>query len=187
MENGKSGKKLFTRVVAGVLAAVIIIVAAVQIVLSGKILTPIAMKYLPSMVDGQVHLGEISGSLVSSFPHLRVNVDDLVLTYPHDRFSRYDSLGIDGRLLHAGRGERVDTLAELKKLSLSINPFALLRGEYHLPMARFSGLRLYAHYYDSRRRTGTFSLSSLPIPQTPAAAACRPSLWTGSHSRTSPA
>ena len=149
MENGKSGKKLFTRVVAGVLAAVIIIVAAVQIVLSGKILTPIAMKYLPSMVDGQVHLGEISGSLVSSFPHLRVNVDDLVLTYPHDRFSRYDSLGIDGRLLHAGRGERVDTLAELKKLSLSINPFALLRGEYHLPMARFSGLRLYAHYYDS--------------------------------------
>ena len=143
------GKKLFGRIVAGILAVVIIIVAALQIVLSGKVLTPIAMKYLPSMVEGEVRLGEISGSLISSFPHLRVNVDDLVLTYPHDKFSRYDSLGIDGRLLHAGRGERVDTLAELGKLSLSINPFALLRGEYHLPMARFSGLRLYAHYYDS--------------------------------------
>ena len=143
------GKKLFGRVVAGVLAAVIIIAAGVQIVLSGKILTPIAMKYLPPMVDGQVHLGEISGSLVSSFPHLRVNVEDLVLTYPHGKYSRYDSLGIDGRLLHAGRGVKADTLAVLPRLSLSINPLALLRGEYHIPMARFSGLRLYAHYYDS--------------------------------------
>ena len=143
------GKKLFTRIVAGVLAAVIIIVAALQIVLSGKVLTPIVMKYVPAMVDGQVHLGEISGSLLSSFPHLRVNVDDLVLTYPHDKFSRYDSLGVDGQLLHIGRGERTDTLAELSKLSLSINPLALLRGEYHLPMARISGLKLYAHYYDS--------------------------------------
>ncbi len=142
-------KKLFGRIIAGVLAAVIIIVAALQIVLSGKVLTPIAMKYLPSMVDGEVHLGEISGSLISSFPHLRVNVDDLVLTYPHDKFSRYDSLGIDGLLLHAGRGVKSDTLAVLQRLNLSINPFALLKGEYHIPRAGFSGLRLYAHYYDS--------------------------------------
>ncbi len=145
MRKGKIVRRLFGALVA----AVILIFAAVQIVLSPRVLTPVAMKYAPQFVDGEIRLGKISGSLLSSFPHLRVSIEDLVLTYPHDRFSSYDSLGIDGLLLHAGRGAEKDTLAVLPQLSLSINPFALLKGEYHLPSVKLSGLRLYAHSYDS--------------------------------------
>lgn len=134
-----------------VLASVIVLVfVAVSVCLSGPVLTRIASSLAADYVDGTVEVGKVSASLIRSFPNVRVEIDDLLITYPHDKFSQYDSLGVRTRLTNAGRGEEADTLGRFRHLSASLNYMALLReGSIKIPEVALNGLKLYAHYYDS--------------------------------------
>lgn len=149
MEKQHSFLRALKKVFIILAAVVVFLTIAIQIVLSGPVLTHFVRKYVPAYVDGNIQIGKVSGGIITSFPRLKLCVEDLYVTYPHGRFSDFDSLGVDGRLLHLGRGEFVDTLASLSRLELKINPFALLEKEYHIPVVNASGLRLYAHSYDT--------------------------------------
>jgi hypothetical protein len=125
------------------------VIILMQIILTPKVLTGIVNKAAAQYVNGDVNFGKISGSMLKSFPNLNVTIDDFSLTYPHGRFTSYDSLGTKGRLLALGRGASKDTLASFNKLSVSVNYISIIFGRIHIPNAALDKPRIFAHYYDS--------------------------------------
>ena len=117
--------KITVATVVGIWAALLVVL---QLLLNSSFLTRMAEKYIPEYVDADVHIGKISASVLKSFPNLQLDVEDVVVTYPHDRYARYDSVGIDGILRHAGRAESADTLAAIRKTTLSVNYLNALFG-----------------------------------------------------------
>ena len=97
------------------------LLTALQIVLTPSLLSGIVDKIAKEYVDGNVRYGKISASVLKSFPNLNVTIDDFAITYPHEKFAAFDSLGINGVLLKVGRNPAQDTLASFRKFSLSLN------------------------------------------------------------------
>lgn len=120
---------------------------AIQVLLSSSFLTKTAEKYVSEYVDADVSFGRISASVFKSFPNLNVEVSDVRVTYPHDRFAPYDSIGVDGILRHAGRGDDADTLASFRKMSLSVNYISALFGRIHVREASLDRPRIFAHQF----------------------------------------
>ena len=120
---------------------------AIQVLLSSSFLTKTAEKYVSEYVDADVSFGRISASVFKSFPNLNVEVSDVRVTYPHDRFASYDSTGVDGILRHAGRGDDADTLASFRKMSLSVNYISALFGRIHVREASLDRPRIFAHQF----------------------------------------
>ena len=100
--------KITVGIIAGIWALALVVM---QVGLNSKFLMSMADKYIPRYVNADVHIGNIKASVFKSFPNLNLEISDLTVTYPHDRFSAYDSVGCDGILRHAGRAEAADTLA----------------------------------------------------------------------------
>lgn len=145
--------KIALSVVAGIL---LLLFAAAQIVLNSTFLTRHAAAIAAEYVDGDIHFGRIHASVFSSFPNLKLAVDDFSLTYPHGRFSAYDSLWIPHALRNAGRGELADTLASFRKLSLSLDYVGILKGKYRLHEVSIDGARFFAHNMDSTANWNLF-------------------------------
>ena len=125
---------------------------AVQIVLSPKFLTRMINKVAADYVDGTIHIDKVRASVFRSFPYLNLLADGFSVTYPHERFSRYDSLCLEtGRfaLVNRGRGEIEDTLASFRRLDVSVNALALLGNKVDIRKALLYSPRVFAHYYDS--------------------------------------
>ena len=153
MENKEIGKQAHWRfrglkITLAVIASVwAVFLLAVQILMSSSFLTGIAKKYVSEYVDADVYFGNISASVLKSFPNLNIEVSDVKVTYPHSRFASYDSTGVDGLLRHAGRGESVDTLASFKRLNLSVNYLAAVMGRIHVHEASLDRPRIFAHCF----------------------------------------
>lgn len=120
----------------------------IQIVLLSPILTPIVNSLAGEFIDATVSIGSASGSVFSHFPKITLNVEDLEITYPHERFDSVARAGVQGYLLYRGCGETVDTLASVKRLSASISLLALASGNIRLPEIEADSPKLFAHYYD---------------------------------------
>lgn len=154
MDRGKENKSLKSKwfrwlkitvaTVVGIWAALLVVL---QLLLNSSFLTRMAEKYIPEYVDADVHIGKISASMLKSFPNLQLDVEDVVVTYPHDRYARYDSVGIDGILRHAGRAESADTLAAIRKTTLSVNYLKALFGRIHIREVSMDKPHFFAHYY----------------------------------------
>lgn len=142
----KKALKIFLLSLAGLF---VLVMAAVHIVLSPKVLTRIVSKIAVEYVDGNAEIGSIKASIVKNFPNLRLDINDVAVTYPHDKYSQYDSVAVYSPILDAGRGSETDTLASFDRFSGSIDVLALLKGKIHVPHAELSGMRAFAHYYDS--------------------------------------
>jgi len=140
------GLKIGLGVFFGLWAALLVVL---HIVLSTSFLTKIANKYAAEFVDGQVSFGSISASMFKSFPNLNVSIDDFTLTYPHERFAAYDSIGIAHHLRDAGRAGTMDTLASFRNLSVAVNYMAAMKGDFRIPGASLDGARIFAHKLDS--------------------------------------
>lgn len=146
--NNRRGR--WWKIPLGILTSFIVLIfVALSVALSGPVLTRIASSLAVGYVDGDVSVGRVSASIFRSFPNVKLNIEDLLVTYPHDRFASYDSLGIRSPLTEAGRGEETDTLAQVGRLSASLDYIALSRGRIDVPLVELDGLRLFAHYYDS--------------------------------------
>ena len=124
-------------------------------------------------VDGDFQVGSLEASVFRHFPRLDFTVGDLVLTYPHEKFAAYDSVGVAGRLRDAGRGPEADTLAAFRRFSLTLDLPSMLRGRIHVRRAVLDGARIYAHRYDSTAanwdiltflQTGGADTASAPLP-----------------------
>lgn len=125
------------------------LLTALQIVLTPSLLSGIVDKIAKEYVDGNVRYGKISASVLKSFPNLNVTIDDFAITYPHEKFAAFDSLGINGVLLKVGRNPAQDTLASFRKFSLSLNYVTLMTGKIQIRNAGIDKPRVFTHYYDS--------------------------------------
>ncbi len=143
--------KIVRNVLLGLVGGLALLLAAVQIALSDKVLTRIVNRIAAEFVDGTVRFDRVHASVLKSFPFLNVTADGLEVTYPHEMFAAYDSDNVEGEdfLLRAGRGESVDTLLSVSSLSASIDYVSAFRGQYHLRHVTLSRPRIFAHYYDS--------------------------------------
>ena len=129
-----------------------VVVIVLQVALNSTVLTRIVDKVADEYVDGNVTFSGIKASMFRSFPNLKVTIDNLSITYPHDRFTEFDSLEVSGaHLLKAGCGETEDTLAHFRKLSVSVNYLAAATGRIRIRKASLEHPRIFAHQYDSTR------------------------------------
>ena len=150
------GKRVIRGVLIGLAGVLVLLFAVVQIALNSRVLTRAVNRIAAEFVDGNVSFSKVHASAFRSFPHLNVTLDDCVLTYPHEKFARYDSLCNEDlaarrfSLVKAGWGESgVDTLASFRQLSASINYISVLKGDYDIRHVTLSRPRIFAHMYDS--------------------------------------
>jgi len=141
------GLKAVLWTILGIWLAVMVVL---QVFLNSAVLTKIANRISSEYVDGDATFSGIKASMLRSFPNLNVCVEDFSLTYPHDRFAQYDTIGgLGAFLLKQGRGEEVDTLAHFNKLELSVNYMKLIGGRIRVAKAILDNPRIFAHQYDS--------------------------------------
>ncbi|MGM9742147.1 MAG: hypothetical protein ACI3ZC_03720 [Candidatus Cryptobacteroides sp.] len=145
----KKSRFRWLKITLSVFVAVwLLLLAAIQLLLSPSVLKSLADKYLKEYVDADVEIGNVSVHVFRSFPNLDLDISGVKVTYPHARYAAYDSTGVDGRLRHAGRGaEGVDTLASFSGLRLSVNYISALLGKIHINEASLDRPRIFAHYY----------------------------------------
>lgn len=177
----KKALKWILITIAGLLAAVLV---ALSIILSPGFLTKTANKLASRYVDGTATIGKLDVTVFRTWPDVRVEIDSLLVTYPHDTFARFDSLTVlDGKfakafaselsLLDAGRTSDVsgdipdaagvgqDTLAVLDQLSAKADILAFIRKQTILvPEVTISGLKAFAHIYNDS--TANWSIIRLP-------------------------
>ena len=143
--------KIVRNVLLGLLGGVALLLVALQVALSDKVLTRVVNRLAADFVDGEVHFDRVHASVFKSFPFLNVTADGLCITYPHDKFAQYDGDTVHGEhsLLNAGRAEAADTLLSLRKLSASLDYVSAFKGNYHVRHAALVRPRVFAHYYDT--------------------------------------
>lgn len=157
---GRKLLKWLTGILLTVIGLALLVVLLVQTALSGPVLTSLLEKYLPPYVDGEMALGRASVDLFRSFPNLHVEIHDLTVTYPHDRFAQFET-GVSNEYTEKGRGEAADTLFSVGTLSANADYVKFLKdGELEIPKLTLSGLRAYLHFYD--RDSSNLAVLRLP-------------------------
>ena len=145
--------KLIRNVALGLLGLVFVVLVALQIILRPKVLTGIVNRVAAAYVEGDVNFSRVKAHVIKSFPFLSVEARDFSITYPHERYARYDTLYPQQNrrfnLMQAGVSGTVDTLLSVRSLHASVNYVALLRGEYHIRRLEMERPRIFAHYFDS--------------------------------------
>lgn len=146
----KKHRFLGIKIVLGVILGLwLLVIIALQIVLTPSFLTRTANKYAAEFVDGDIRFGNIEASMFKSFPNLNISIDDFTLTYPHDRFAAYDSAGVIHALREYGRSAAADTLASFKNLSVSLNYITAISGKYRIHEIDLGKARVFAHKFDT--------------------------------------
>ena len=147
--------KAIRNVLIGLIGLVLVLLVVLQVLLRPSVLTGIVNKVAAELVEGDVAFQEVRAHVIKSFPYLNIDAREFSVTYPHERYARYDSVytqvGRRFNLLRMGNGREVpvDTLAYAKELSLSLNYIALVKGAYHIHKAELKRPRIFAHYFDS--------------------------------------
>ena len=145
--------RIIRNIVLALIVLVLLLLVALQVFLRPKVLTRIVNRVAAEYVDGDLVFDRVKASVVKDFPFLNVTIEGGALTYPHDRYARYDSTLVEkGRfpLLQAGRAPEKDTLASFRKLSASVNYVNLLKKtSYDIRRVELERPRIFAHYYDS--------------------------------------
>ena len=168
--------RIIRNILLGLVSLVLILLVALQVILRPKVLTGIVNQVAATYVDGgELTFDRVKASVIKDFPHLNFTIDGGALTYPHDRFSAFDSTLVEkGRfpLLRAGRAPERDTLASFHRLTASLNYVTLLRKtSYDIRRVELDRPRIFAHYYDSTaanwnilRLGGSEDTTSAPLP-----------------------
>ena len=146
--------KVIRNVLLGLVGLVLVLLVALQILLRPSVLTGIVNRAAADLVEGEVSFQEVRAHVIKSFPFLNIDAKEFSVTYPHERYARYDSVytqvGRRRNLLTMGCGkEGTDTLAYARELSISLNYVALAKGAYHIHKVELRRPRIFAHYYDS--------------------------------------
>lgn len=153
----KKGWKIFRNILIGILAFILVLLIALQILLRPSVLTELVNKYAPQFVEGNIEFSRIRTRLIKSFPYASVEAEDLNITYPHERYARFDSIyppsGSRFSLMTAGNQKGVqdgiDTLVSLKRAYVSVNYLNLAKGQIDVRNVELESPRIFAHYFDS--------------------------------------
>ena len=154
-------KKILKWLMFTIAAVVVIAVALVSVALSPKVLTRIANKAVAGFVDGTATVGRAEVRILRTFPDVKLSLDSVLVTYPHERFAAFDSLGVPSPLLDEGRGPEVDTLAFVGHLSARADYVKFLtKKSIHAREVKVRDVRSYAHVYDDS--TANWSIFRFP-------------------------
>lgn len=157
----KKSWKIALIILASFLGIWMLILIALNIILSPKILTSIVNKYANEYIDANVSFKEVNLSMFRDFPNLSLRLDSCMITYPSERYAAYmenpDLLKMS-RLGSASidRSDSIlvsissDTLAVFNKLDASVNPFALLTWKLRIPLIELEKPRIFAHTFDEQ-------------------------------------
>lgn len=146
-----SGKprKVVAVVLGSVLGFVAVVILALQVLLNSKAADRFVDRLVSENIDAGLSYSDLSFSLIRDFPRLRVTIDTLSLTYPHDRFARWEGCGEWDPRLREGRGEAFDTLLRFDRFSAAVNVWRILGGRIRLSDASLDRPGIFAHQYDS--------------------------------------
>lgn len=126
-----------------VLGLLILALAALPCVLDSPLPGKVLMRLAPRFVDGDLKVADVRLN-VKSYPLVSLDVDSLLLTYPHDRFAGLASEDDEGR------GEAADTLLSASGIRLVADARAFLdRREINVCRAALTDVRAFLHRYDS--------------------------------------
>ena len=132
---------------ASLLGLVLLVLLLLPLVLNSRALTRLVDKFAAEYIDGDLEYSRIRVSLYRDFPRVGVTLEDVALTYPHERFAQFDTLPAPNPMLDAGRGIPKDTLARFGTLDASVNILRLLRGEIRVEKAVLNRFAAFAHNY----------------------------------------
>ena len=124
--NVKKTARLAGKILLWILGIWFGLLLIIQIILLPPILTRIANSVAEDYVDASVSIGSAYGSVFRHFPRITITVEDLEVTYPHEKYDSIARVGVQGHLLYSGCGESVDTLASISRLSASVSLLTLL-------------------------------------------------------------
>ncbi|MBR4775418.1 MAG: hypothetical protein IK008_04920 [Bacteroidales bacterium] len=149
--------KVIRIILLSLLGLIVALLVTLQILLRPAVLTRIVNNVAADYVDGDVSFKEVRAHFIKSFPYLTIDATEFSITYPHERYARFDSVYTDsGRrfsLLKAGYGQNgvtMDTLAAFNKLSIAVNYMAFINSNrIHVHRLELERPRIFAHYYDS--------------------------------------
>lgn len=153
MENGKNKKSLHKSlgIIVGAIAALwLIITIVLHIFVNSQSFTDKIVKMAETYIDADLSIESINASVFEKFPNISIHIDKLSLTYPHEKFARYDQIGLAHSIRESGRGNTADTLAYFDKFSISLNYLSLLRARIRFPEASLNGVRIFAKQYDKQ-------------------------------------
>ncbi len=142
---GKKKMKTVWKVLLCLAGVWALLLVAVQVALSPRVLTRLADRLAAEYVDADVDFGEVRLSVFRSFPYLNVGFRDFSLTYPSDRFESQEDSSY--YMMRQGRGPGTDTLASIRGLHASVNLSALLAGTVKLPSLVLDKPRIFAKNY----------------------------------------
>lgn len=181
METQKTGKKPAGRRFRGLKIAIgallgvgAVFFLSVHFLLHSSFLPRTVSRIAEEYVDGDLEISRLEASVFRHFPNLDLTAEDLRLTYPHDKFAAFDTVGVPGRIREAGRGTESDTLAAFRRFSLTLDLPAVLRGRIHIRNVELDGAKIYAHRYDPAvanwniltfMQTESTDTSSAPLPR----------------------
>lgn len=119
-----------------------------QIILSPAVLSKIINSVSDEYMDADLKFSKAYVSVFRHFPKITLNLENLEVTYPSDRFDSLEKKSVQGHLLYSGCAEQADTLVSIKRLSASISLRSLLAGNIRLPHIEAESPRVFAHSYD---------------------------------------
>lgn len=175
MKNRKFGWKTLLKLIGWFIGIWTVLLVALQVTLSEKVLTKVVNKYAAEYIDGELSFGSASVSMFKRFPRIFLTLEDFHVTYSPQMFKDTRKLGAQGHLKHAGCGEKADTLASFDRFSASINILSLMGGNLRIPHLRVVHPRIFLHSFAngesnldilkfSSDQTDTVS-SSIPLPK----------------------
>ena len=143
----KKAPRIGCIVVASLAGLVVLALVLLTVLLNSRAVARLLDKYAAEYIDGELEHGSIRVSPYRHFPVVGITLEDVALTYPHERFSPYDTLPAPSPLLDAGRGASKDTLARFGTLDAAVNLLSLLRGEIRVEHALLDRFAAFAHHY----------------------------------------
>lgn len=152
-----------TGIAAGAIIALILLaLGALPLLLNSRIVTNLVDKYAAEYIDGELEYSGLHISLYRAFPRVEITLEDVALTYPHERFALYDTVPAPSRLPDAGRGVSRDTLARFRTFSAAADAWKLLHGEISIHKLALSGFAAYAHDYGA---AANWDILRLPVSE----------------------
>ena len=140
-------KKILKRIGIGLAVTVIVLVVAVEVLLQTGALTGLVRSYASDYVDGELKLGRVTGSIFTHFPRVRLVLEDVSITYPHDKFSYARDITPDLRFTEEGRGEKADTLLSFRTLDATASWMDAIGGKITVNQLLLDSPRFFMHDY----------------------------------------
>ncbi len=146
-------KKILKRIGIGLAVTVIVLVVAVEVLLQTGALTGLVRNIASDYVDGRLQVERISGSIITHFPKVRLVLEEVSVTYPHDKFAYARGITPDLRYTEEGRGAGADTLLSFSNLDLTMSWIDAIGGEITLKKLALDSPRFFFHDYGRSPRS----------------------------------